>query len=209
VFIHSKRYFSSLAPDDLFQTYADAPFGSGAKPALDYVASLSPTGPEIENMAAMLELRGTTVMPNLVMHYSQAGMPVSNPWRAETAKLVDANELHRPIDALTGLPTLAHDETKEEQSRRLTYLRQQYKSYDAKNVRLREHGIHFLSASGASAFGVLPGSGQVDEIIAMQDIIGPAITWMRLDGKTSEDSRPASTPTSSASTAILELMFER
>ncbi len=172
VFIHSQRYLSSLAPDDLFEDYGDDPFGSGAQPALDYVAEMQSTAPEVKHLAVMFSKYNTALMPNVVMHHFAAGIVTSDPWVARSAKLIRPEEIHRPIDPAVGLPNLASDETRTDQSLRFARRTEQSNAYDAKNRVLAREGVHFLAASGASAFGVLPGSGDVDEVISMQDNLG-------------------------------------
>ncbi len=171
-FIHSERYLAALAPDDLFEEYADDPFGPSANGALDYVAQIPAEGASVEHLGQMFSKYQSVLMPNIVLHHSAVGVSTTNTWRAASAVLMKPEEIHHPLDPATGRPRLMEGESAPDQEQRLSARRELFRTYDEKNRRLAESGVHFLAASGASAFGVLPGSGEVDEIVAMQNVLG-------------------------------------
>jgi hypothetical protein len=147
-FVHTSRYSADILPDSVRSAYSDAPFGPPARFFNDYLWQHNVLAdPKLLQLADLYGKHGTGLMPTgslLVYPY----MPFSaNPWQETIASIINEKDIiHEPLDKATGKPVNPPP-------------------YREKNayVLLRidslfiKKGARYLTGSGATAFGTLPG----------------------------------------------------
>jgi Amidohydrolase family len=158
-FVHISRIMGELAPVGLHRALADDPFppDPSALRAQDqtYLSSLSPSSPNVREYAAKLGRTRTAVMPTTALFVSGTRLDPHNPWATEIGALVDAHDVHAPLDPATG------------RQPRLLLKPQEAQDRELKEAEVLMHvqsafitaRVPFLAASGTTAFGVLPGDG--------------------------------------------------
>ena len=94
-------------------------------------------------------------MPTLAIEATADLLEIPNPWKAQSAVLVSPSDLDIPIDPKTGASgwLISLPPERRDHVRKCGWQKQ---TIDA---RLYQFGARFLAASGASTYGVMPGSG--------------------------------------------------
>jgi hypothetical protein len=148
-FVHTSRYTADVLPDSVRQIYSHAPFGP---PASFYYTYISRPGaladPKLEELASLYAEHPVGLLPtgSLLVYPS---MPFAhNPWKEPAAVLLDEKDItHEPLDKETGKPKNAVSQARLDAAARLM-------SIDSMFAR---RGARYLTGSGATAFGTLPG----------------------------------------------------
>jgi hypothetical protein len=147
-FVHTSRYSIAIAPPELRQAMAKTPFG---RPSFDFanlVIGLSPDDPKLNQYAALLAASPVALMPTLSMLYLD--LPDHrNPWLEPAAKIVDPKDIWLPANPLTG----RRDEAPEMTARTARAAEAWLKVEE----RYRRAGAKYLTGSGTTAFGTIPG----------------------------------------------------
>ena len=152
-FVHTSRYILGAMPDSIFipatrslnDTVANKKFGH-----YFYHADLA-TDSSFNQFAKNLASSQTALMPTLSMLYTS--MPDhQNIWKEAVSKLIDPNDVFLPMDTATGKST-SWMTTK-------SALRQ----IEIEKAFIKK-GVHYITGSGADAFGSLPG---ISELIEME-----------------------------------------
>jgi imidazolonepropionase-like amidohydrolase len=158
-FIHTSRIELELTPDDLHQAIADHPFGgAGEETQRRYSAFLRTVDsgtPAFRDYARTLSRTGTVLMPTMTIATTYLD-DTPNPWASPVAPLIDpATIRHLPFDRATGRAAVPDgapaDYVTTRRARGLKSIETMRAFHNA--------GVHFIAASGAAAFGVLPGWG--------------------------------------------------
>jgi hypothetical protein len=148
-FVHTSRYTADVLPDSVRQLYGHAPFGP---PASFYYSYISRTGaladPKLSALASLYADHPIGLMPTgslLVYPY----MPfANNPWKEPAAAILDEKDItHEPLSKETGKPINPVPPIRLSAAPRLL-------SIDSMFAR---RGARYLTGSGATAFGTLPG----------------------------------------------------
>jgi Amidohydrolase family len=149
-FVHTSRYSLDLTPPDLRERVAKAPFGPPRQEFYRYLVSLTPQDPAVARHAERLAAGPSLLIPTLSLNYLE--MPDhANPWKEPIAKILSPADIHLAADPQTGQqpvpPEQIRDAVPSDTWRAMMMLEEQY----------RKAGAHYLTGSGTSAFGTMPG----------------------------------------------------
>src|SRR6185295_12654587 len=149
-FVHTGRYSLELTPPELRKRVAQAPFGPPRQELYAYLGRLTPQDAAVTRHAEKLAAGPSLLIPTLSLNYLD--MPGhANPWREPIAKIISPADIHLAADPQTGQPPVppeqVRDATPSDTWRTLMMLDEQY----------RKAGAHYLTGSGTSAFGTMPG----------------------------------------------------
>jgi Amidohydrolase family len=149
-FVHTSRYSLELAPPDLRERVAAAPFGPPRVPYYEYLANVPADDPKLAEYAATLGRSGVALIPTLSLNYLD--LPGHrNPWTEPVAALLNPADIHLAADSKTGerpVPANAMSEGfPAGANEHLQVLEAQY----------CQAGAHYLTGSGTDAFGTMPG----------------------------------------------------
>jgi predicted SpoU family rRNA methylase len=147
-FVHTSRYTADVLTDSVRAAYANAPFGPPSTYYYDYI--LKPgrlSDPKLTALANLYASHHVGLMPTgslLVYPYMSFA---KNPWNEKAASLVeDKDIIHEPLDRQTGKPKNPPPHRQP--------VAQVLMAMDS----LFAHkGARYLTGSGATAFGTLPG----------------------------------------------------
>jgi hypothetical protein len=148
-FVHTSRYTADLLPDSVRQIYSHAPFGPPASFYYTYIGRpgvLADT--KLEELASLYAEHPVGLLPTGSL-LAYPFMPFAhNPWKDPVAVLLDEKDItHEPLDKETGKP-------KNPVSPGRIKAAQQLMSFDSL---FAHRGARYLTGSGATAFGTLPG----------------------------------------------------
>ncbi len=149
-FVHTSRYSLELAPRELRDQVAKAPFGSPRRAFYEFLAGMGTADPRLASYAKVLASGRTALIPTLAMNYLQ--LPGHrNPWKEEAASLLDPKDIHLPADPETG-----------EQVRPADVVRDGFPPGSEERLPVIESvycraGATYLAGSGTTAFGTMPG----------------------------------------------------
>jgi hypothetical protein len=147
-FVHTSRYSLELAAPALRAQVALRPFGP---PRLEYYRYLlSPPDSIVARHAARLAAGHTLFIPTLSLNYLRL-REHENPWREPVAAIIDPALIHLPADRATGAPTAPADTTRD------GFPAGTGDAMLALERRYRAAGSRYLTGSGVSAFGTMPG----------------------------------------------------
>jgi len=163
--LHMGRYELGLVPDEVQRPLVEDPEGSAATTAYDYSERLPPTDPHIRTYAKFIASHHAALMPTLSLYYLR--LPDHrNLWKEPAAGLLDPSGLWMPSNPRTGELTYPLPNW----TRHLPAATQRWmednqrKKFDLEAMRLwRINQViagaspHYLAASGAPAFGTMPG----------------------------------------------------
>jgi hypothetical protein len=147
-FVHTSRYSADIMPDSVRAPYSNAPFGPPARFFNDYLWQTDVLeNPKLHQLAGLYGQHGIGLLPTgslLVYPY----MPfATNPWQEPIATIINEKDiLHEPLDKATGKPVNPPPH-REKDARVLLRI-------DSLFIK---KGAHYLTGSGATAFGTLPG----------------------------------------------------
>ena len=107
-FVHTSRYSLGLAPRELRDQVARAPFGPPRRQYHEFLAGVRDDDPALARYAKVLAAGRTALIPTLAMNYLQ--LPGHrNPWKEPAASLLDPKDIHLPADPETGEQTRPAD----------------------------------------------------------------------------------------------------
>jgi hypothetical protein len=170
--LHMSRYELGVIPDELQQPLMDDPEGSASRTAYGYAERLPPTDPHWRNYAQFLARSHAALMPAFSLYYLH--LPEHrNLWKEPAAQLLNPKDLFAPSNPQTGeldypLPSWtrhlpnASIHWMEENARKKADL--EASKLWAINRTIFESYPHYLAASGASAFGTMPGISMHTEL---------------------------------------------
>ena len=147
-FVHTSRYTADVLPDSVREVYSNAPFGPPATFYYDYITSKDIIADKkLRELATLYGKRSVGLMPTgslLVYTY----MPFAkNPWQEPIADIINEKDIiHEPLDKKTGKP-INFSIMRAKAARVLLSM----------DSLLASQGAHYLTGSGATAFGTLPG----------------------------------------------------
>jgi len=156
-FVHLNRFASELAPPELRLALADNPFPGNSGPLRErfetFLGGLRADQPAVRHYASELAATPAALMPTATLFVSGTELDPHNPWRTEVGALVDPHDVHLPLNPASGAappgPSPAADQALMKSARSLMQMQSAFV----------EAGVHYLAASGTTAFGVLPGDG--------------------------------------------------
>jgi hypothetical protein len=147
-FVHTSRYSLELAPPTLRAQVARRPFGP---PRLQYYRYLlAPPDSVVARHAARLAAGHTLLIPTLSLSYLRL-REHENPWREPIAAIIDPATIHLPADRATGVQIAPADTTRD------GFPDGTGDAMLALERRYRAAGSRYLTGSGVSAFGTMPG----------------------------------------------------
>jgi hypothetical protein len=158
-FVHMSRIASELAPPALRSAIADDPFPENSSTLRrsyeTFLAGLDANSKAVQAYAAALGRTPVALIPTMTLFVAGTPLDRHNPWTSEIGALIDPHDVHAPLDRTSGA---------QPNSRRMPPgLEELSLSRSASLLAIQpvfsNSGIPFLAASGATAFGVLPGDG--------------------------------------------------
>jgi len=172
VLLHMSRYELGVIPDELQRPLVDDPDGPAANTAYDYSERLPPTDIHLRNYAKFIAAHHAALMPTFSLFYTR--LPGHrNLWKEPAAALLDPAHLFAPSDPATGeLNYPLAPWTRHLPASGQRYLEEgQRKKADQSAMRLWRINQtifaafpHYLAASGAPAFGSMPGISMHTEL---------------------------------------------
>jgi len=170
--LHMSRYELGVIPDELQRPLVDDPEGGPANTAYDYSERLPPTDPHWRTYAQFLAAHHAALMPTFSLYYTR--LPDHrNLWKEPAAALLDAKNMFAPADRLTGelnyplapwtrhLPAIGQRYMEEGQRKKAD---QSAMRLWRINQTIFSAFPHYLAASGAAAFGSMPGISMHTEL---------------------------------------------
>jgi hypothetical protein len=148
-FVHTSRYTADVMPDSVRAVYGNAPFGPPASYYYEYIAGRDIIrDSRLQQLGDLYSRNTVALMPTgslLVYTYSSFAR---NPWNEPIAAIIDEKDiLHEPLDRQTGKPKNPPPPHRAKVAPILLRI----DSFFVKK------GAHYLTGSGATAFGTLPG----------------------------------------------------
>lgn len=162
-FVHTSRYSLPIVPPDLRAEVAKSPFGPPRLAMYEFYRGVSAKDANLQRYAGKVARSGAGLMPTLAMSYL-AFPGHENPWNHPSARKVDPKDIHLPADRTTGepeRPAIPSD------SFPPGVLEAMIRNIDPAYVKA---GCHFLTGSGTSAFGTIPGYSLHTEIRLLHQI---------------------------------------
>ncbi|TMI69812.1 MAG: hypothetical protein E6H09_18495 [Bacteroidetes bacterium] len=154
-FVHTSRYTADILEDSVRQMYSRMPFGPPATFYYEYISKAGAiSNPKLEELAKLYADHPVGLMPtgSLIVY---TNMPFAkNPWNEPAASLIDEKDIiHEPLDKQTGKP-------KNPSPTRMKAAPVMM----AMDSLFAHRGARFLTGTGATAFGVLPGASMYSEL---------------------------------------------
>jgi hypothetical protein len=172
VLLHMSRYELGVVPDELQRPLVDDPEGAPANTAYDYSERLPPTDPHWRTYAKFLATHHAVLMPTFSLYYVR--LPDHrNLWKEPAAALLEPSHLFLPADRATGeLNYPLASWTRHLPAAGQRYLEEgQRKKAEQSAMRLWRINQtifsafpHYLAATGAPAFGTMPGISMHTEL---------------------------------------------
>ncbi len=157
--VHTSRYLLGAMPDSISVPYMKDPQDSIAvKKFMKFMFKFSIENDKgFEAFAKSIAASDTALMPTLSLLYSS--LPGHhNLWKEPAAVCLDPTDIWLPMDTITGEST--------------SFLSEKYALRQISIEKgFLKYGVHYLTGSGADAFGALPGISQHIEI-AMLNRVG-------------------------------------
>jgi len=149
-FVHTSRYSLEIASPEMRNAVAKAPFGP---PRIEFYKSLAVLKPEdakLQQYASFLADSRVGLIPTLSLEYLD--LPDhDNPWKEPVAAILDPKDIHLPANPLTGnrdtAPEGSADAFPPGLPQSMLRIEGQY----------RRAGAKYLTGSGTTAFGTMPG----------------------------------------------------
>ncbi|HVZ84217.1 MAG TPA: amidohydrolase family protein [Terracidiphilus sp.] len=170
--LHMGRYELGAVPDELQRPLAQDPYGSAASTAYDYAEHVPTTDVHLRSYARFLAQHHAALMPAFAMFF--LNLPGHrNLWKEPAASLLDPANMYDPPDRATGELTypLSYWARHLPASTQRWMEEGQRKKADQHAMRLWQinqtlfnAGQHYLAASGAPAFGSMPGISEHVEL---------------------------------------------
>lgn len=170
--LHMSRYELGVVPDELQQPLMDDPEGAASRTAYGYADRLPPTDYHWRDYARFLASHRSALMPTFSIYYLR--LPNHrNLWKEPAAQLLDPKELFVPPNRQTGeldypiaawarhLPTATQRWMEENQRKKAD---QEASRLWEVNETIFQAFPHYLAASGAPAFGSMPGISMHTEL---------------------------------------------
>ncbi|HEY7114407.1 MAG TPA: amidohydrolase family protein [Thermoanaerobaculia bacterium] len=149
-FVHTSRYSLEIAPPEMHRAVADSPFGPSRIEFYNFLNRLDLEDSKLMRYAAFLAASRTALIPTLSLEYLD--LPEhENPWKEPAAAILDPKDIHLPANRRTGNREVQTEEAADAFPpgfpRHLLRIEEQY----------RRAGAKYLTGSGTSAFGTMPG----------------------------------------------------
>jgi hypothetical protein len=147
-FVHTSRYTADIMPDSVRILYSNAPFGPPASFYYEYISGRDIIrDPRLQQLGDLYSRNTVGLIPTgslLVYAFSSFAR---NPWSEPIAAIIDEKDItHEPLDKQTGKP-----KNPPPHRTRVAPILLRMDSFFVKK------GAHYLTGSGATAFGTLPG----------------------------------------------------
>lgn len=158
-FVHVSRYSLELAPPEMRREVAAAPFGTPRETFYEYLTHVGSADPALKQYAAVLGVAKVGLIPTLSLEYLD--LPGhENPWKEPVAAILDPKDIHLPANPMTGNRDKkpgAADDFPPTLSESLFRIEREYCKAGAK----------YLTGSGTTAFGTMPGISLHTELMLL------------------------------------------
>jgi hypothetical protein len=164
-FVHTTRYSLDVAPDSMALKVAEQPFsnnlGSPKWRYYQYLTNLKEGNKDLLQHAKNLGNSKSYIMPTFGLLYLD--MPFGkNPWKEKVASIIDAKDVNRPADKVTGKHNYPPDELAAYQKLGFNELMIESTYY--------KNGAHYISGSGTDVWGTMPGISLHQELEVLSRI---------------------------------------
>jgi hypothetical protein len=161
-FVHVSRYSLELAPPAMRREVAAAPFGTPREIFYEYLTTIRSDDPALKKYAAVLGSAHVGLIPTLSFEYLD--LPDhENPWKEPVAAILDPKHIHLPANPLTGMRDKKPgqpDDFPPDLTESLFRIERAYCAAGAK----------YLTGSGTTAFGTMPGISLHTEMLLLTQI---------------------------------------
>jgi hypothetical protein len=162
-FVHTSRYSLEIAPQKMRDAVANSPFGPPRIEFYKFLTAVDLEDSKLRRYAALLGSSRVALVPTLSLGYLD--LPEhDNPWKEPVAAILDPKDIHMPANPLTGnrdaQPVDLADAVPPGFSQQLLRIEEQY----------RRAGAKYLTGSGTTAFGTMPGISLHTELQLMTRI---------------------------------------
>ncbi|HTE30423.1 MAG TPA: hypothetical protein VK666_08625 [Chryseolinea sp.] len=155
-FVHTSRYSADVLPDSARKIYGIAPFGPPGRYYYEYIATKAKVldNEKLLSLARLYRDHPVGLIPTASMLVYPEMDFATNPWDEPIASILDEKDIEfEPLDKQTG----KHKTPSPIRQRAVPAM----VSIDSIFVK---NGAHYLTGSGADAFGSLPGIGLYNEL---------------------------------------------
>ena len=154
-FVHTSRYTADVLPDSVRQIYSNAPFGPPAAYYYEFIQNPNfLSSKDLLDLARLYSTHEVGLIPTGSLITYQYMPFATNPWKETASSLIDEKDIiHEPLDKATGRPK--NPSPLRAKAAPIMF------SIDSLFARA---GAHFLTGSGATAFGTLPGLSLITEL---------------------------------------------
>ncbi len=162
-FVHVSRYSLELAPPEMRREVAAAPFGHPREKFYEYLTHVGSTDPMLKKYAHVLGSARVGLIPTLSFEYLD--LPDhENPWKEPVAAILDPKDIHLPANPITGghekNPGDSADNFPPDLSKSLFRIEKEY----------CRSGAKYLTGSGTTAFGTMPGISLHTELMLLTKV---------------------------------------
>ena len=149
-FVHTSRYSLEIASPEMHNAVANAPFGPPRTEFYRFLVGLDLEDSKLRRYAAFLGSSRAALIPTLSLEYLD--LPEhANPWKEPVAAILDPKDIHLPANPLTGNREAQAEDPADAVppgfSQQILRIEEQY----------RRTGAKYLTGSGTTAFGTMPG----------------------------------------------------
>jgi len=149
-FVHTSRYSLELAPPEMHEAVANSPFGQPRIEFYKFLTAIDLEDSKLKRYAALLGSSRVALVPTLSLEYLD--LPGhDNPWKEPVAAILDPKDIHLPANPLTGNRDAGSEDLADASP----------PGFPQKVLRIEERyrraGARYLTGSGTTAFGTMPG----------------------------------------------------
>jgi imidazolonepropionase-like amidohydrolase len=164
-FVHTSRYMLELASPEMRAAMAQEPFGAPRTEFYQQIVHWNPDDPKLAEYASFLAASPVVLIPTLSTVYLD--LPDHrNPWQEPVAKILNPKDLYLAANPATGqrdpVPTEASESFPAGFAESLLRIEERY----------RRAGVKYLTGSGTTAFGTMPGISLHTEIELLTSRVG-------------------------------------
>jgi len=148
--VHTSRYSLEITSPEMHNAVANAPFGPARTEYYRFLVGLDLEDSKLQRYAAFLGSSRAALIPTLSLEYLD--LPEhANPWKEPVAAILDPKDIHLPANPLTGNREAQAEDPADAVppgfSQQILRIEDQY----------RRTGAKYLTGSGTTAFGTMPG----------------------------------------------------
>lgn len=158
--LHFSRYAIELAPPEMRRAVAEQPHGPAAGEFRKWLMGLDPEEKIVQEYADVLGSSGIGLIPTFSIGCLDAPF-ISNPWNQPIAGILNPQDIHNPVDAVTG---------KHYTAQQLEFVGRWVDNILKIEGQYYQAGARYLAGSGCDINGTLPGISLHDELLLLTKV---------------------------------------